>query len=192
MTSLLSHQSLSAWKDGGHREHGLLWCYSRTLREEQREITAVRTSGLVNPVFSCQTGFSSASIYFLINRWLQLNLLYILSTGPLGLGSKVYPSNMQRMLNRGFTRFKQNLSRARQDRASKRKSLLAGWCLLWLMCYFMWGLTIQASKEQAAEDIILPTRQRNRNGLNIYTPRTTRKNRIREYKVWRAACNKEQ
>ena len=160
--------------------------------EKSLEITAVRTSGLVNPVFSCQTGFSSASIYFLINRWLQLNLLYILSTGPLGLGSKVYPSNKQCMLHKGFTRFKQSLSRARQDLASKRKSLLAGWYLRCLMWYFVWELTIQASKEQAAEDIILPTRQKNRNGLNIYTPRTTRKNRIREYKVWRAACNKEQ
>ena len=160
--------------------------------EKSSEITAVRTSGLVNPVFSCQTGFSSASICLLINRWLQLSPLYILSTGPLRLGSKVYPSDMQRMLHKGFTRFKQSLSRARQDRASKKKSLLAGWSLRWLMCYFVWELTIQASKEWEAEVIILPTRQKNRNGLNTYTPRTTRKNRIMEYKVWRAACNKEQ
>jgi len=160
--------------------------------EKSLEITAVQTSGLVSPVFSCQTGFSSASICLLINRWLQLSLLYILSTGPLGLGSKVYPSNKQPMLHKGFTRFQQSLSRARQDRPSKRKSLLAVWCLRWLMCYFVWELTIQASKEWAVQVIILPTRQKNRNGLNIYTPRTTRKNRIREYKVWRAACNKEQ
>ena len=102
-------------------------CWGAVLnRPYSRYLTAVRTSGLVNPVFSCQTGFSSASICLLINRWLQLSPLYILSTGPLRLGSKVYPSNMQRMLHKGFTRFKQSLSRARQDRASKRKSLLAG------------------------------------------------------------------
>ena len=135
--------------------------------------------------------FSSGSIFFLINRWLQLSLLYIPSTGLLGLGSKVYPSNMQRMLNKGFTRVKHSLSRVRQNWASKRKSLLAGWCSRRLICYFVYELTIQASKEWAAEVIILSTRQKNRNGLNIYTPRTTRKNRIREYKVWRAACNEE-
>ena len=132
VTSLLSHQSLSACKDGGQRQHGLLWCCSCTLREEpwnQRRPNFWTSQSCFlwsNWFFECEH-----LIYFLINRWLQLNLLYILSTGPLGLGSKVYPSNMQRMLNKGFTRFKQRLSRARQDRASKRKSLLAGWCLRW-------------------------------------------------------------
>ena len=92
--------------------------------EKSPEITAVRTSGLVNPVFFCQTGFSSASICLLINRWLQLSPLYILSTGPLRLGSKVYPSNMQRMLHKGFTRFKQSLSRT--SRSSKQKKESAG------------------------------------------------------------------
>ena len=44
----------------------------------------------------------------------------------LGLGSKLYPGNMQRMLNKDLTRFMQSLSRERQNRASKRKALLAG------------------------------------------------------------------
>ena len=46
--------------------------------------------------------------------------------GILGLGSKLYPGNMQRMLNKDLTRFMQSLSREHQNRASKRKALLAG------------------------------------------------------------------
>ena len=46
----------------------------------------------------------------------------------LGLGSKLYPRNMQRMLNKDLTRFMQSLSREHQNRASKRKALLAGCC----------------------------------------------------------------
>ena len=47
----------------------------------------------------------------------------------LGLGLKLYPCNMQRMLNKDFTRFTQNLSRIRQIRASEKKDLLAGYTL---------------------------------------------------------------
>ena len=44
----------------------------------------------------------------------------------LGLGSKLYPSNLQCMLNKDLTRSKQSLSRVRQNRASKKKASLAG------------------------------------------------------------------
>ena len=44
----------------------------------------------------------------------------------LGLGSKLYPSNLQRMLNKDLTRSKQSLSWVRQNRASKKKASLAG------------------------------------------------------------------
>ena len=37
--------------------------------------------------------------------------------GLLGLGSKLYPGNMQRMLNKDVTRFMQSLKRERQNRA---------------------------------------------------------------------------
>ena len=47
----------------------------------------------------------------------------------LGLGSKLFPGSMQRMLNKHLTRFMQSLSRERQNRASKRKGLLAG-CII--------------------------------------------------------------
>ena len=50
-------------------------------------------------------------------------------SGILGLGSRLYPGNMQRIFNKDLTRFMQSLSRERQNRASKRKALLAGWKL---------------------------------------------------------------
>ena len=48
-------------------------------------------------------------------------------SGILGLGSRLYPGNMQRIFNKDLTRFMQSLSRECQNRASKRKALLAGW-----------------------------------------------------------------
>ena len=47
------------------------------------------------------------------------------SAGLLGLGSKLYPSNMLRMLNKNLNCFVQCLSWARQNRASERQVLLA-------------------------------------------------------------------
>ena len=48
-------------------------------------------------------------------------------SGILGLGSRLYPGDMQRIFNKDLTRFMQSLSRERQNRASKRKALPAGW-----------------------------------------------------------------
>ena len=48
-------------------------------------------------------------------------------SGILSLGSRLYPGNMQRIFNKDLTRFMQSLSRERQNRAGKRKALLAGW-----------------------------------------------------------------
>ena len=50
----------------------------------------------------------------------------ITSARPLGLGSKLYPSSIQRMLNKDVTRFKHILSGQRQNRVSATKALLAG------------------------------------------------------------------
>ena len=47
-------------------------------------------------------------------------------SGIFGLGSRLYPGNMQCTFNKDLTQFMQNLSRERQNRASKRKALLAG------------------------------------------------------------------
>ena len=43
--------------------------------------------------------------------------------GLLGLGSKLYPSNMPRMLKKDLTRFMPILSRVRENRASERKTV---------------------------------------------------------------------
>ena len=50
----------------------------------------------------------------------------VASTRLLGLGSKLYPSNMQRILKKDLTQFTESLSRVRQSQASQRKALLAG------------------------------------------------------------------
>ena len=49
-----------------------------------------------------------------------------------GLGSKLYPSNMQRMLNKGLTQFMPSLSRIRQNRAQTLRYPIRHWsgCLL--------------------------------------------------------------
>ena len=47
-------------------------------------------------------------------------------SGILGLGSRLYPGNVQRIFNKDLTRFMPSLSRECQNRASKRKALLAG------------------------------------------------------------------
>ena len=50
----------------------------------------------------------------------------VTSAQLLGLGSKLYHSNMQHMLNEDNTRFIQSPSRVRQNRGSERKAVLAG------------------------------------------------------------------
>ena len=50
----------------------------------------------------------------------------VASTWLLGLGSKLYPSNMQRILKKDLTQFMESLSRVRQNQATQREGLLAG------------------------------------------------------------------
>ena len=49
--------------------------------------------------------------------------MVIPSAKRLGLGSKLYPSNMPRMLKKDLTRFMPILSRVRENRASERKTV---------------------------------------------------------------------
>lgn len=49
----------------------------------------------------------------------------MLSARLLGLDLKHYPGKKQHMLNKDLTRFMQSLARARQNRSSERKALLA-------------------------------------------------------------------
>ena len=94
------------------------------------EAAAARTSGLVNLVFSRQTGFSSASVSLvtkpmvIIEPAVPWKTKMAARSGILGLGSRLHPGNMQRILNKDLTRFMQSLSRERPNRASKRKALL--------------------------------------------------------------------
>ena len=90
------------------------------------EVVAARTSGLVKPILHRLTGFPTASIRSLINRWSELSPLYQ-AHGYIGLGSKLYPSKMPRMRNKDLTRFMQSLSRVRESRANEKKAPLAGW-----------------------------------------------------------------
>ena len=52
--------------------------------------------------------------------------------------SKLYPSNMPRMLNNNLTRFMQSPSRLRQNQTSRRKALIA---VFWLSYSSSWKVT---------------------------------------------------
>ena len=77
----------------------------------------------------------------------------VASTRLLGLGSKLYPSNMQRILKKDLTQFTESLSRVRQNQASQRKALLAGWdtgfLVLSIPCFFDQLFSISASPRSA-------------------------------------------
>ena len=95
------------------------------LLEKSRQVMASQTSGLVNLVFSRQTGFFKPEHPF-IDKPMVITEPAVPSARALGLGSRLYPSNMQRMLNKDLTQFKQSLSRVRQNLESERKALLVG------------------------------------------------------------------
>ena len=67
----------------------------------------------------------------------------------LSLGSKLYPTNMKRMLNKDLIRFKQRLSRFRRNRASERKVLLAG--LVYMKCMDRGSEVLLLEKMQLAK-----------------------------------------
>ena len=68
------------------------------------EVATAQTSGLVNHVFSRQTGLFEHEHLF-INKLTVIIEPAIASTWLLGLGSELYPmyNNMSRMLNKDFT-----------------------------------------------------------------------------------------
>ena len=57
-----------------------------------------------------------------------INKPAVASARLLGIGSKLYPSNMPRMLSNYLTRITQGLSRVRKNRSGERKPLLTGCC----------------------------------------------------------------
>ena len=114
----------------------LYWGEEKEALPESRQLfeaAAARTSGLVNLVFSRQTGFSSASVNLvtkpmvIIKPAVPWKTKMAARSGILGLGSRLHPGKMQRILNKDLNRFMQSLSRERQNQARKRKALLVGW-----------------------------------------------------------------
>ena len=93
----------------------LAWVGEKDALPESRqtlEVATAQTSGLVNLVLSRQNGFFECEHPF-IDKPIVITeraILSLLSAQKLGLGSKLYPSNMQRMLSKDLTRFKQCLS----------------------------------------------------------------------------------
>ena len=94
-----------------------LWgCCSPNVRTSQS------CSPLSNMFFECEHPF--------IDKPMVISERAVAIAQLLGLGSKLYPINMPRMLNKDLTRFMQSLSWVRQNQANKRKALLAG-CIPW-------------------------------------------------------------
>ena len=85
------------------------------------EVAAAQTSGLVILFLSRQTVFFEWENPF-IDKPMIITEPAVASTRLLGLGSKLYPSNMSSMLNKDLTRFLQRTP----NRATERKALLTG------------------------------------------------------------------
>ena len=66
------------------------------------EVTAAQTSRLVNRILSCHTGFFNREHLF-IDKPMVITESSVPSAQLSGLGSKLYPSNIQHMLNKGLT-----------------------------------------------------------------------------------------
>ena len=89
-------------------------------RVKPLEVAAAQTSGLVNLVFSRQTVFFDY-VHVLIDKPMVITEPAVASTRLLDLGSKLYPSNMQRILKKDLTQFMESLSRVRQNQASQER-----------------------------------------------------------------------
>ena len=94
-------------------EHSLLWSSwvgskKAALLESRQtfEVAAAQTSGPVNLVLSLQTVFFECSIHLF-----EFIDTAVASARLLGLGSKLYPSDMLRMFNKDLSQFMQSLSK---------------------------------------------------------------------------------
>ena len=96
---------------------------SSSSKGKGEEVNAARTSGLVNLVFSYQTGFSSASFRLLINRCSRscCSKRTDIRSGFEAV-SKQHPTHAQQ---RSYSIHGLSLSLLRQNRVSERKVLLA-------------------------------------------------------------------
>ena len=100
------------------------------------------------------TGFFECKHPF-INKPIQVTYNWACYTRHKSIrpGSKLYPSNVQRMLHKNLTQFMQSLSRVHQNQVvSKRKALLAGGQLYSHVDYLLWlkkKMRIQQSSYQS-------------------------------------------
>ena len=84
------------------------------------EGATTQTSGLVKLVFSRQTGFSSVSVSVVIKPMVVIEPAVMRKTniaarsGLLGLGLRLYPGNIQRILKKDHNQSMQSLSREHQ------------------------------------------------------------------------------
>ena len=88
------------------------WLYLNYLLHQTFEVATPQTSGLVNLVFSHQTGSFECKHLF-IDKPMVLTASAKANSQLVGLGSKLHPSNMSCMLHKDVTQFMENLSRVR-------------------------------------------------------------------------------
>ena len=100
------------------------------------QVTAAQTFGLVNLVFSRQTVFFECEHPFIDNP-MDIAESTVASTG---LGSKPYPSNLQRMFSKYHTRLEQSLSRDKEHVA---------------FLSFLWTYTFSCQIKQSQGDMRL-------------------------------------
>ena len=84
------------------------------------EVAAAQTSGPVNLALFCQSGLFECKHLF-IDKPMVITKPAV-PTARLGLGSKLYPAKMLRLVNKDLSYL--SLSRVRQNRTSERKTLL--------------------------------------------------------------------
>ena len=113
---LLSFSLLRRRKGGSARITSTLWSL--------RSPSVWTSQSCSNRFFQCERPFSDKTDGY---NWARCTMKNQDGGEIWHMGSRLYPGNMQRIFNKDLTRFMQSLSRERQNRASKRKALLAGW-----------------------------------------------------------------
>ena len=106
-------------------------CFFFLIDKEEKRIYLNRVNPLNPNFWTSQTCFLSSNWFFDCMRlFIDKQVIITGPAVPLGtrlldLGSKLFPSNIQRMLNENLTRFTQSLLKYSKNWASKRKFLLA-------------------------------------------------------------------
>ena len=121
----------SWWRAGGEK-------VSLPESRQAFEVATAQTSGLVNLVFPCHK-------HPFIDKPLVITMPAEASAQLLGLGSKLYPSNIPSTLNKDLTWFMQSLSRVHWNQTSEKRALLAG------------GMSVTLSEWQVTDNNLVVT-----------------------------------